>query len=430
MATIKFLYRSIKENEPLTVRLLYRHDKIDYVLGAKTEFLIYSFDELKENHKLSGKHYWTKLHGKRNTKDIDIANKQAEIDSELNKIKNHVLKAFNETKLLEIINDKEWLKKSLGIYYNPPQKIRELPKELLAYFDHYLEEKKSSLANQTLKNYGVIKQLLIRYQTSKGYKIKISDIDQGFKNSFEKYCLEEGYANNTIARAIHSVKTICLHARYNGLETSYQLEKLKLKEVKVDNIYLSFEEIERIESTDITEDYLINAKDWLVISCYVGQRISDLMRFTNKLIREEKGKHLIEFTQKKTGKIMTVPLHPKVVEILEKREGHFPRPISEQKYNDYIKIVCKRAQLKEKVKGSKRVETFEGSKKYRKEDGIYEKWELVSSHIGRRSFATNFYGKIPTSYLIYVTGHSTEKMFLSYIGKSNKDLAMEITNYF
>ena len=55
---------------------------------------------------------------------------------------------------------------------------------------------------------------------------------------------------------------------------------------------------------------------------------------------------------------------------------------------------------------------------------------LVSSHIGRRSFASNNYGKIPTSFLMYITGHTTEAMFLTYIGKSNKDIAMELTNYF
>jgi hypothetical protein len=29
-----------------------------------------------------------------------------------------------------------------------------------------------------------------------------------------------------------------------------------------------------------------------------------------------------------------------------------------------------------------------------------------------------------------MTGHTTEGMFLTYIGKSNKDIAMELTNYF
>ena len=104
--------------------------------------------------------------------------------------------------------------------------------------------------------------------------------------------------------------------------------------------------------------------------------------------------------------------------------------ISDQKYNDYIKDVCELAELNELVKGSKLVETEPKSRMFRKKTATYKKWQLVTSHIGRRSFATNFYGKIPTTYLIYVTGHSTEAMFLNYIGKSNKDLAMEMTKYF
>ena len=118
------------------------------------------------------------------------------------------------------------------------------------------------------------------------------------------------------------------------------------------------------------------------------------------------------------------------MEILNKRNGLFPYAISDQKYNDYIKLVCELAELNHLEKGSKIKETAPESGIYRKKTEMYPKWELITSHIGRRSFATNFYGKIPTSYLIYVTGHSTEVMFLTYLGKSNKDIAMELTNYF
>ena len=76
------------------------------------------------------------------------------------------------------------------------------------------------------------------------------------------------------------------------------------------------------------------------------------------------------------------------------------------------------------------IETKKGSKIYRKQSGIYKKHELVTSHIGRRSFATNFYGIIPTTHLMKMTNHSTEAMFLKYIGKSNKDLAKETFKYF
>ena len=65
------------------------------------------------------------------------------------------------------------------------------------------------------------------------------------------------------------------------------------------------------------------------------------MRFTKEMIRIEKGKSLIEFEQQKTGKLMTIPLHKKVKTILEKNNGEFPNRISDQRYNDYIKEVCK-----------------------------------------------------------------------------------------
>ena len=69
-------------------------------------------------------------------------------------------------------------------------------------------------------------------------------------------------------------------------------------------------------------------------------------------------------------------------------------------------------------------------KRWRKRTGNFEKWELVSSHIGRRSFATNNYGVIPTSALAYATGHKSEAMFLKYMGKNSMDMALVLADYF
>ena len=153
------------------------------------------------------------------------------------------------------------------------------------------------------------------------------------------------------------------------------------------------------------------------------------MRFKKEWIRYEQNIPLLEFTQKKTSKVMKIPLSSKVIAILDKGNGEFPRAISHQRYNDYIKEVCKETGINEEVEGSKKVETESGSKKYRNETGIYPKYKLVSSHIGRRSFATNYYGKMPTSFIKDITGHSTEKMLLAYIGKSETETATESHKY-
>ena len=415
MASINFLYRSTKNNSNLNLRLLYRHNSKDYVFGAKTKVEV-------------SKIYWSKQH-KKKSKDIEITNVQTRINNELNKIENHVLKAFNSVST-EAIN-KEWLQTQIENYYNP-KKETKIPTNLIDYTDFYLDYRKNEITETTKSKCRVIKNKLIKYETFLKKKILIKNINDNFKNEFVNYQKKIMYSQNTIQREFVTIKTFCKHAQYLGLETHPQLDSLRIDREKVEKIYLTFEELTKIENiskNQLTEN-LENAKDWLIISCYTGQRVSDFMRFTKEQIRIENDEYLLEFTQKKTGKNMTVPLHPKVLEILNKRKGKFPYPISDQKYNGFIKTVCELAEINELTKGSKLVETETNSGVYRKKSGMYKKFNLVTSHIGRRSFATNFYGEIPTTYLIYITGHSTETMFLNYIGKSNKDLALEITKYF
>jgi integrase len=416
MATINFLYRSTKDKANLQLRLLYRFNDKDYVFGANTKFE-------------TTKDYWSKDH-KRKSRDIILTNEQTRINTELNKIENYILKAFNLVNPEEVT--KEWLQTEIDYYYNPPREAESLPTELIKYIDYYIEIKRNEVSNGTIQKCNVIKQLLIRFQTDTKKTFFLIDVDTHFKTQFEKFCINNQYASNTIARAVKFVKTICKHAKSNGLEVSYQLDNIKTKFQKVESVYLTFDELEKIEKINKIKltGSLDNARDWLIISCYCGQRVSDFMRFTKEMIRIEDGKSFIEFTQVKTGKIMTVPLHPKVIEILNRRNGEFPYAISDQKYNDYIKTVCEIAKLTQLVNGSKKTETEPESGIFRKETKDFRKCDLVSSHIGRRSFASNFYGSIPTSLLINITGHSTETMFLTYIGKSNKDLAKETHKYF
>lgn len=415
MATVTFLFRSTKSTANLSCRLLYRHKDKDLVFGSSTKLEV-------------SKEYWTKSHKQKRPKDIEIANKQVEINNELNKISKHILTAFKS--IDPSLIDKKWVEAQIDRYYNPHDENADIPKALTPYIEYYIDYRKNELKEGLIKKIRVTKHKLERFQTFRNKIILIKDVNDKFKNEFVDYCKSLKYSQNTTERDLAWIKTFCKHARYIGLETNSQLDSLRLDKQKIESIYLNFadlEKLENIDDRDFTES-LKNARDWLIISCYTGQRISDFMRFTDKMIRVEKGKNLLEFTQQKTGKSMTVPLHSKVIEILASRKGLFPNPISDQKYNDYIKEVCRLAKLDESVAGSKMMQGE--NQDHRKKSGIYKKWELVTSHIGRRSFATNFYGNIPTMYLINVTGHSTEVMFLKYIGKSNKDLAMELINYF
>lgn len=418
MAAINFLFRSTREESQLTLRLLYRHQGKDYVFASKTKEKV-------------TKLYWNKIHNS-NTRDVNLQNQISEVKSNLSQLSKFVMQHFDSCNP-NLIN-KKWLQEVVRNYYTPTTQINDYPKSLISFIDIYVDNRKNEITNASVKKFNVIKHKMERLEKHRGLEILIKEVNENFKIEFEKYYLDHNYSQNTMQREFSLIKTICKYAKSKGIETHPELDILKFKREKTEKIYLNEKEIESISNLadDELHNYLINARDWLIISCYTGQRISDFMRFTKDMIREENGKQLIEFTQKKTGKEMTVPVHSKVMEVLEKRNGDFPRPISDQRYNDYIKEVCQAAKIVEVISGKKQINIAGSNEKtqIRSVSGKYPKHELVTSHIGRRSFATNFYGKIPTTYLIYVTGHSSETMFLNYIGKSNKDLAMELTNYF
>lgn len=51
-----------------------------------------------------------------------------------------------------------------------------------------------------------------------------------------------------------------------------------------------------------------------------------------------------------------------------------------------------------------------------------KKWEMISSHTARRSFAANEYlSGTPSITIMAVTGHKTEKAFLKYIKITPKE---------
>jgi len=335
---------------------------------------------------------------------------------------------------LKVVN-KTWLQEQVEKYYDLLQnktQQKSIPTDLIGYIDFYLDYRKNEIAKPLKRTYISTKKLLQKFEENHQKTILIKEINEDFKNEFVEFGLANNYAKNSIEQYFRIIKIYCRHARYLGLEVHPQMDNLRLNKEKVEHIYLTFDELERIEKLNTNElpHDIENARLWLLISCFLGQRVSDFMRFTSDMIRYEDGKPLLEFTQTKTGKTMTIPIHPKVMQLIEKHGGNFPKPQTPKKYNSLIKEVCKLAQINQITKGGKMVLAGSQGKKSIKQTGQYPKYELVSSHIGRRSFATNFYGKIPTSFLIYITGHSSEQIFLTYIGKSNKDLAKEIFNFF
>lgn len=422
MASVSFLYRSKKPVFTLSLRLSHLQKGVSYSLVVPTKFQV-------------SKEYWEKLHKLQRVKDVSTKNRQREVNEELGKISDFVLGVFRqlpETQISERLNT-DWLKAVLHKYYNPKETASEVPGNLPDYVDYYIDLKekeqreglKKGLGESAVKKYGVLKSKLQRFESYTGEKLYTSEINAGTLQDFIRYSKSERYAESTIIKDITMIKTLCYSAEAQGVSLQSSLQNFTT-ESQEDNtaIFFNPEEIAQVEAVAGLSDYLDNARDWLVISCYTGQRISDFMHFRGEDIRKKvnsKGTEVwsIIIRQRKTGEDVKIILND-IIPILQKRGGEFPRQISDQKYNDYIKEVAKRAKLNASTYGG----VVDPNTK-RKEFGFYPKWQLVSSHIGRRSFATNNYGKMPLQWLMSQTGHTTEKSLKTYICKTHSDYAEE-----
>lgn len=423
MIQLKFFIRGKKENQTIYVRATEgRH--VDAT--AKTKHSI-SFED------------WSAEKQRPKTARIDEKKQLHEyIEADLDDIENKIKEGFRKAPPTTRINAK-WLKQYTHPRSAEASNKRDKRSNFLADWFLYMVEdniettEHEPLKKGTVKKYRVMSNIILRMEEVKGRsRIEIQDVGNKFINEFRKFMEKENYAPGTTSRYVRFVVAACRYAHRNGKVIHPDLlvskhdkprrSKFKrnvLESAREKPAYLSFKELDKIKDTEFEHEYLNNARDWLIISCYTGQRVGDFLRFNSNMITEyEDGKEL-RFIQQKTGEMIDLPLVEEVLEILDKREGEFPRRISEQRYNDYIKEVCRIAGINKRMKGAVKKRVEGGN--MRGVVGIYEKWELVSSHIGRRSFATNYEPHEPLPTLMAITGHSTPAQFYSYICKSPRD---------
>lgn len=360
------------------------------------------------------------------------------LNSKLDNLRTHISKAYNIAISNGIELTGDWLQLQINIFN---KKIPIVELDLLTnYIQKYIDDspykqnqkKQLGLSAGRVQNLKLFKATILRYEAEtqksnnqKAKSILIKDINLQFVEKFKLWLFGKGYSINYVGKNIANLRTICLDASKNDIETSVQIKNIKgVSETKEpeDIIFLNDQEQEIIKKTVLLREALINARKWLLLGCQIGQRGGDLLNITAKNIKDINGIKIIEIKQQKTGKLVAIPLLPEALEIIE---NGLPYKISLAHFNEYIKDICNEAELFTPTKGRKKLQQGKPTIK-----GVYPKSEIVSSHICRRSFATNFYGRIPTPVLMNITAHGSERMFLSYIGKTTYDNAYQMLEYF
>jgi integrase len=274
----------------------------------------------------------------------------------------------------------------------------------------------------TLKVYKTVSNHLKAFEIAERYPVTFDSITLDFYYKYVAYLKGKGLRQNTIAKHIQMIKVFMSEALDLGYTTNQNFRHKKFSATKqsTDAVFLNEREIATLYAYDFSQNKrLEQVRDLFVFGCCVGLRFSDFSNIKAENIQKTEEGTYLRLLTKKTGELVVIPLSPIVLQLFAKynqNANKLPKALSNQKFNDYIKEVC--LQVGFTQKGRLATEPQK------------ELWQCVSSHTARRSFATNFYlQNFPPLDIMKITGHRTEKAFLTYIKVTKDDAARKLNKH-
>lgn len=319
----------------------------------------------------------------------------------------------------------------------PEEPRRERKKEpgFFEIYDLFVREVgiKRAWTDATYEKMAALREDLITFRP----KLKFTELNESTLSSFVVYLRDEkklktprkakgnridydeedttGLLNSTIGKKLDFLKWFLNWATNKGYNKNmdYKVYKPNLKTTQKKVIYLTVEELNtlinmKFEGSNL---YLEPVNDVFLFCCFSGLRYSDATNLRRHDIYDDH----IEITTIKTADSINIELNDITKKILEKYQAiEFPGnkalpSLNNQNFNRDLKALCRLAGMNEKV----RITTYKGSER---KDELKEKWELISSHCGRRTFIVNALSMgITPNVTMSWTGHSDYRSMKPYI---------------
>lgn len=393
------------------------------------------------------------------TKDVEEHNTTAEKMEELKKA---IIYAYNDATDKESLTS-AWLMEIVDKYHHPdkydiavkPKTFAELAEE---YYTIPHGGRLTPLSNDQQRAYKVLVRAVARYEgyvqysANKHFTFNIDTVTRtdiaGFadylknekdlsekypslyKKLIEKYPLAigeghsvlKGRGDNTVKNMLDRLKSLFRYFVEKGYTNNRPFDGYTIgMETYGTPVYITIGERNTIADADLTGIWeamskeerkparmplktLLEQRDIFVFHCFVGCRVSDLVKLTEKNITDG----ILTYTPHKTkdaGKDQVqprIPLHEKALALIEKYKGVdtkgrlFPF-ISPNKYNIAIKMIFKMAGITREV---------EVRNPLTGENEFVPINTIASSHLARRTFIGNAYFKVADPNLIgAMSGH-------------------------
>lgn len=440
MATVNFQYRGKSDTGNLTIRL--KHStSIDYRISSNI---------------VSQKHYWYKTNGKhRKLDELSYLSGDAKNHKKyLEKIESEILSKFKTDFNKGMPISKQWYKNCIDEVTNilsTTSRIKSA-EDLIQKEKEKKEKEQKELADKNLiisaiervitieyfnnkTQFKIYKQLLNKihsYQNHKNQEFNLNDVTQNFIDEFTAYLMNDLKHQISTARKhckslIHAVKyqknafpdLVRLSSSVSDIKYKKQSKSEKRKARTEIVVTLSFDELEDIHKTEVPEN-LLNTKKIILFGCEFGVRVSDYDKLIEKNIKRKGELEYLSFYNQKTGTDVVIPFNDRI----KKYIACYGLPRTKYNKTDdviinkEIKEVCKLAGINQMVQARKSQAVVVNGNEVRRTISMkYPKYDVISTHSLRRSFATNYYNILSLFEIRQITGHASDAQLIEYINQ-------------
>lgn len=294
--------------------------------------------------------------------------------------------------------------------------FKDKQKDFFGHFADFIDEGLAGgWRNDTVKKHRTTYNRLKDFETKRKIKLSFKMLDEDVLFSFQQYLLSEGYRNVSVNKVIKDLRWFFRWAEKKNLISDRNVIDYRTKLKDVENktvVFLTWDEFQNVYEYKPNEKYLERVKDVFVFQCATGLRYADLYALRRNQIDGD----TISVVTSKTANHTRIDFNRYSREVYEKYkecvfEDNRALPVlSNQKYNDYLKELCKEAGITSKIT----IAYKQGGKTVTNE---CEKWEKISSHSGRRTFVSLslYLGATPEE-VMKISGHHSYDMMQRYIG--------------
>ena len=239
--------------------------------------------------------------------------------------------------------------------------------------------------------------------------LKLRKLKYQFIKDFEYYLrAEKEMQQSTINKTLQRFRKMVNFAVAHDYLDKDPFLMHKPKPVKKEVIYLSRDELSRLQNKMLGNKRLEEIRDCFVFCCYTGLAFKEMSNLRREHITKGKdGKNWIKMKRQKTGKFLSIPLLPVAQNLLDKYGGGLDEgkvlPVqSNAHFNAYLKEIADLCEIKVNL----------------------------THHIARKTFATTvlLLNDVPMEIVSKLLGHSRIGITQSHYGQilqEKVDLEME-----